>query len=557
MSETGRSGVTPPYKFVNINRDDPHTPPALSLLHRALSHLTPALHNYSMEHLNKDIDTSERVQRVACSLNHSHDKLNHFALPNSSRDYAHQFFSLYQQRLAMLKPRVDHETTRRWGNNTRQVNGKFIQHKPKILDITSGELCWVSGTIFCDMKHKFNILQEVERGTDDVVLQPPVKYLDAENEAVVMIEDESGRAILRNDALLRKSHLVTGCVVGVLGMEIQAGVLEIMEIVHPVPAPQLFPRRAIGLGAEGERGKEGKGAEEGNEEQDTDICTQGAEEQTPSPQEWIAFVSGLSVGRETALDLKIILLQQWLSGELGGSSDVGMARSISALVMVGNSIAEDEHEDTLDFSTTNNFGSKNTSKLSAESLAVFGLWLSEVLATVPVVVMPGDSDPCEVCLPQQPIHRALFGKNCVYVGSQSFSALTNPAWMELANGLRILATSGQNVNDIYKYDMKSPSLQLTLDIMELTLRWQVIVPTAPDTLYCYPYEDRDPFSLDETPNLYVVGNQCASGSRDIQLGPNSVTLVSVSAFLKTGEIVLVNTTTLETKTVRIVDGEKF
>ncbi|RKP30145.1 hypothetical protein METBISCDRAFT_16968 [Metschnikowia bicuspidata] len=475
-----------------------------------------------MEHLNKDIDTSERVQRVACSLKHTHDKLNHFALPNSARDYAHQFFSLYQQRLAMLKPRVDHETTRRWGNNTRQVNGKFIQHKPKILDITSGELCWVSGTIFSDMKHKLNILQEVERGTDDVLLQPPPKYLDAENEAVVMIEDESGRAILHNDALLRKSHLVTGCVVGVLGMEIQAGVLEIMEIVHPVPAPQ-----------------------------------QGAEERTAFPQEWIAFVSGLSVGRETALDLKIILLQQWLSGELGGSSDVGMARSISALVMVGNSIAEDEHEDTLDFSTTNNFGSKNTSKLSAESLAVFGLWLSEVLATVPVVVMPGDSDPCEVCLPQQPIHRALFGKNCAYVGSQSFSALTNPAWMELANGLRILATSGQNVNDIYKYGKNSPSLQLTLEIMELTLRWQVIVPTAPDTLYCYPYEDRDPFSLDETPNLYVVGNQCASGSRDIQLGPNSVTLVSVSAFLKTGEIVLVNTTTLETKTVRIVDGEKF
>lgn len=479
-----------------------------------------------MEYLLKSLaedetDTKEPkvIERTNCSLKTSYEKQNLYVLPTKARDYSRQFFAMYQQRLTMLKPRVDREATRKWGSNTRQVNGKTIQHKEKILDIVSGELCWVSGTIFLDMKHKLNILKDVERGTDDSLPKHPEKYVDEENEAVIMIEDESGRAILHNEELLRRLHLVTGCVVGVLGIEIQAGIFEIMEIVNPMPAPQLMAL--------------------------ADVDTSNN-----NPEEWLAFCSGLQMGQETELDHRLILLLQWMSGELGGPSDRDFAQKVSSLVIVGNCVAENEQEENTDFTTTNNFGLKNTAKFSAESITLFGKWLSEVLATSPVVVLPGDSDPCEICLPQQPIHRALFGKNSPYVGSSNLTTLTNPAWMESGNGLRILATSGQNIDDICKYRTETKSAEEILDVMEQTLRWQNFIPTAPDTLYCYPFEDSDPFTLDETPNLYVVGNQCASGVKNVEIGSNKVKLISVPEFKKAGEIILVNTSTHEHKVLK-------
>lgn len=496
-----------------------HLSPILFCFCSLTRHLINTYHH--MEHLNQGIgaNTPELVTRVHNSQKTIYEKQDAFVLPSKAREYGRQFFPMYQQRLAMLKPRVDREATRKWGSNTREVNGKLIQHKQKILDIVSGELCWVSGTIFSDMKHKLNILNDVEKGTDDLLPRNPSKYVDNENEAVIMIEDESGRAILHNEELLRKSHLVTGCVVGVLGIEIQAGIFEIMEIVNPMAAPQTLALADVEQGA---------------------------------PEEWVAYVSGLYVGKETDFDDKLMILLQWLAGELGGENDVARAKSVLNLVVLGNSIAENEQEENLNFTTTNNFGSKNTAKFSTESLTLFARWLNEVIATILVTVMPGESDPCEICLPQQPIHRALFSKNAPFVGSCSLKSLTNPTWMEFGTGLRVLATSGQNISDICKYRVGTRDLEETLEIMEQTLRWQVFAPTAPDTLYCYPFEDKDPFALDETPNLYVVGNQCASGGKEVQVGSNTVKIVSVSEFRKSGEIVLVNTKTLQTETIRII-----
>lgn len=467
-----------------------------------------------MESLNQNL-TEGSSTRVQSKLPVEFKNKELYQL-GSDRKYGRQFFAMYEQRLKMLKPRVDREADRIWGHNTREANGKFIQHKDKILDIVSGELCWVSGTIFADMKHKLNILHDVEKGVDDMLPQMPEKYVDKENEAVVMIEDESGRAILHNPELLKSSGLVTGCVVGVLGIEIQAGIFEIMEVAYPTPAPQ-EPRS--------------------QNSSDTD--------------EWVAFVSGLQVDKETSLDLRMSLLQQWLCGELGGIEDASLAQKISRLVIVGNSIARSEPEANTDFLTTNNFGLKNTSRFLLESLVVFNDWLAEILGSLPVSILSGETDPCEVCLPQQPMHRALFGKNAGYVNTSTLNTLTNPSWMQSEDGLRVLVGSGQNIDDMGKYFPEGFSLlEEVLNAMANTMKWQNIIPTAPDTLYCYPFENLDPFTLDETPHLYVVGNQVESGSKTLDLSQGKVQLVSVSGFKKTGEVVLVNFKTLEVKTIR-------
>lgn len=459
---------------------------------------------------------SGHASRASEQFKTEFDKQNAFQLTDSHRKYSKQFFSMYQHRLSMLKPRVEREAMRKWGHNTREVNGQKIQHKDKILDIASGELCWVLGTVFSDMKYKLNILKDVDKGVDDVMPTVPELYVDSENTAVVMLEDESGRAILHNEELLKTTGLVTGCFVAVLGIEIQAGIFEIMEVTYPVPAPQ---------------------------------------NPLPAPQStprYIAIVSGLLFGPKADCDLRPFLLLQWLAGELGSADDVAESSQICRLIVAGNLVKEAEMEVNTDFQTTNNFGSKNTSHFLAESLQLFDSWLSETVATVPVTVMAGECDPAEICLPQQPIHRSLLGANRRLVGDANLPVFTatNPAWMETEAGLRVLGTSGQNISDMLKYQAQHHLKEEILDAMERTMRWQNFVPTAPDTLYCYPYDNGDPFTLDETPHLYFAGNQEYYGARTVDLGSSKVVAVSVPKFSTTGEVVLVNCDSLECKSVK-------
>jgi DNA polymerase delta subunit 2 len=69
--------------------------------------------------------------------------------------------------------------------------------------------------------------------------------------------------------------------------------------------------------------------------------------------------------------------------------------------------------------------------------------------------------------------------------------------------------------------------------------------TAPDTLACFPYVDRDPFIIRESPHVYFAGNQAQFAQGKVEAHGFSTTLVSVPAFAKTGIIVLVNLETLQ------------
>lgn len=448
--------------------------------------------------------------RVPDTFKDSFDNKTSFTLDSRARTYSRQFFSMYQHRLSVLKPRVDELAMNKWGNNTRRVNGQTVQWKERVLDITGGELCWVLGTVFTEMKNKLDIFQDVEHGTDDILPKTPVNYIGTEA-SVMMLEDESGRAILHNESLLANSRIVSGAIVAVLGIEIQAGIFEAMEIIYPSPAPQKPLPMAT------------------DEEQ------------------YVALVSGLKFQKETDCDLKSVLLQQWLCGELGGAEDVDLASKVTRLVLAGNSVEEIE-EDT---DRKEDFGSKNTSHFKAESLRLLNAWLLNVMASIPVTVMAGPKDPAEICIPQQPLHPSLLGANAHYVGIQASDAVqnvSNPAWMELENGLRVLGSAGQNITDINKY--YPPDLDVSpTEILAKTLLWQHIAPTAPDTLYCYPYEDADPFALEETPHLYFAGNQSEFGSKKVELSGVEATVVSIPEFAETGQLVLVNTSTLETKVI--------
>jgi len=115
-------------------------------------------------------------------------------------------------------------------------------------------------------------------------------------------------------------------------------------------------------------------------------------------------------------------------------------------------------------------------------------------------------------------------------------------------GRRLLGTAGQNVHDLYRYSVgEDPLVNL-----ERLLTWGHLCPTAPDTLTCYPYYDRDPFIMDECPDLLFAGNQSRFATK-LYEGPQGqrVRLLCLPEFHRTATCALVNLRDLEVRTLTL------
>lgn len=133
---------------------------------------------------------------------------------------------------------------------------------------------------------------------------PPPKYCSPEDS--ILLEDESGRITLVGDRV-KTAGLVTGVVIGALGVETPNGEFEVVDLCYPGLAPQ---------------------SSEDEDMMDLD----GADE-------WIAVVSGLSIGSPSSPDVSLQMLVEYLTGEEGGIEDQVTAARISRLVIAGNSLA--------------------------------------------------------------------------------------------------------------------------------------------------------------------------------------------------------------------------
>ncbi|KAK6199282.1 DNA polymerase delta small subunit [Scheffersomyces amazonensis] len=441
-----------------------------------------------------------------------------FKLDSTTRKYDKQYYSMYQYRFQHLKDRIYDNALKKWGDGTRKIDGQTIIKQDKILDITSGQLCWVIGTIFSDLKNKLNILEDVDHGTDDVLPKAPDSYVGADDDISfsLMIEDESGRAILHNDDFLNKNILVSGCIVAVLGIELQAGIFEIMDVVYPefAPQPSLTTR-----------------SNSGNK---------------------IAIISGLNVDYQNN-DIKLDLLRDYLTGELGSEKDHQLVQSITKLIIAGNSVRPLKVIENQDFTSTNNYGSKIASRFDSQSIDKFDKWLTELLPSLPISIMPGNNDIAEICLPQQALHKSTFRHNYQYLSDPTYLQIwTNPQWIEI-DGITMLGTSGQNVQDILRYlKDQDHSAEKILTIMKSHMKWQNFMPTAPDTLYCYPYDEFDPFILEKkTPHIYFVGNQAEYGSEILEFDGGQIRIISVPKFEDSGQVVIVDLDTLSTEVITV------
>ncbi|KAG9015471.1 hypothetical protein FRB94_000076 [Tulasnella sp. JGI-2019a] len=448
------------------------------------------------------------------------DRSEIFRLGANQQTYAHQYSSIYFLRLTELRKTIEGVAGSKWGNLARKPD-----YVKRVLDVTKGQLAYVIGTVYMEMPLKPSILEDIAK--DEWTLAPPPKPRYYSDEDRIMLEDESGRVKLVGD-VISKAQLVTGVIISALGMETASGDFEVLDWCCAGLAEQsALKHRANGMEVD------------------------GAGLSSTASGEWIALVSGLDIGlpgpsaaEQDATDMSLQLLVEYLASEAGGVEDQSSSSEISRLVIVGNSVVpviSAEEEDT----KSKRFNASKT-KYDPAPLNDLTALLTDISRAVPIHIVPGLTDPTGTTLPQQPLPRAMFGKELYKKPDTVFACETNPAWIGVGD-CEMLAIAGQTIDDLFKYVEGCDRMEMAKN----TLKWRHMAPTAPDTLWCYPFLHRDPFMLEKTPHIYVIGNQPEFASEILtnEEGDRRTRIILLPRFSQSGCLVLVNTETLEIKTV--------
>jgi DNA polymerase delta subunit 2 len=333
--------------------------------------------------------------------------------------------------------------------------------------------------------------------------------------------------------------LVTGAIIAVLGTENADGDFEVLDLRTPD-----LPRQPTRW-----------------ERDDGDAAIKGKSvlQKRPSSGK-VAIVSGLAFSGDEGDSLAADLLLEWLLGETSSPSEQSSAAEISRLIIAGNSFS---HSSPIPSREDMIAAKKSGAKKYGYDAAAYNAapserldhWLSSLLPSLPITLLPGSTDPTSTVMPQQSIHAAMFPLSRPYMdlGPSSaspswFDSTTNPVDFD-CDGWRFLVGGGQTLDDVLKYISTSNE---RVEMMEAMLRWRLTAPTAPDTLPCYPFQDGDRFVLKECPHVYVVGNQPRFETGIVE-GPQGqmVRLVAVPRFKETGEVVLLDMETLEVEVVRV------
>lgn len=250
------------------------------------------------------------------------------------------------------------------------------------------------------------------------------------------------------------------------------------------------------------------------------------------------FVS-IPQGSPNDYSMSMELLQQWIFGNLEGFGQGRdwEAASVVRVVLAGNSVKAS-------VKPKNNLHGRPITESSdlLNAVKAVDTFVYNLAQSVNVDLMPGEFDPANHMLPQQPMHQCMFPKA---VSFASFRGVTNPYACEIS-GRSILGTSGQNVHDIGRYS----KIENPLEALKSTLVWSHIAPTAPDTLPCYPYYQKDPFIISECPHVYFAGNT-GEFRTELWEGSNGqrTRLVCVPSFSETHSIAVVNLRTLDCQPV--------
>lgn len=269
-----------------------------------------------------------------------------------------------------------------------------------------------------------------------------------------------------------------------------------------------------------------------------------------------ASLDGESVAEERAARQRshamLSLLLDFVCGNLGDAAMQEQARHISRLVIGGNSIARTEELqlkkkvrlDHTDYTRLNEDKTSSKGASSVDMMRAFDAVLAQLCASVEVELMPGDMDMSDAFFPQQPLHPVLLPRSSRFstlrlvTNPYTFTALPdhssthsrdgesssndvkvdggimdfNPSERRMTGkhniaddrvGVHFFVTSGQNVNDL----ARETRFASRLDAMQMILQSGCACPTAPNTLFSYPFHNSDPFLFTTAPHCLVACDQ--------------------------------------------------
>lgn len=402
------------------------------------------------------------------------------------RQYAH----MYCERLLTMRKRVEEAARRKWGSEIEIC---------KLYQLKSQRRCCIIGTYYKHMELKPNILDEISE--EHNLIPQPKKDKYVSNSDTLILEDELQRIQLVGE--INVQNACTGVVAAVLGEERENGKFHVedtcyMALKQPSPLPELEDDR------------------------------------------YIFFVSGLGLGQEGKNLMGLQLLVDLITGQLGSEEEQKKFSKVIRVILAGDGLSRDTQDNSV--LHTAKYLSRKVKATTVEAVKELDKVLTQLVSNVPVDVMPGEFDPTNGILPQQPLHRCMFPTANVY---PTLNCVTNPYEADVA-GFRIIGTSGQPVTDIYQFTTNEDRLE----ILKETLRTGHIAPTAPDTLACYPFLKEDPFILSEMPHIYFAGNQPKFQSKlwEDQTGQKCL-LLTIPRFSQTQVGVLLNLRTMDASAV--------
>lgn len=435
------------------------------------------------------------------------DKSNQFVLPSHKREYQKQYFHIYRQRLEALRERVANTVRKELGS---QAN---IRSLSDLDNIDPNEQIVVIGTLFKTQNLKPNILKEVGEEnaiTNEEVEERPIldKQIDETDELV--LEDELQRARLHfteTDTDLKVDQFVTGIVCGILGCMNKnessdgGGKFRVKKVFMP-DYPTQIPGQKLTL----------------------------------EPQ--IAFISGIELSGATSANSlgALELASSWIIGEAGDVADQEENAKIIKLVIAGNSLSSETRDKKI--LSTAKYLTSGQEASSVNAVNVLDGILQEFSSGIDVDLMPGENDPANQIMPQQPLHCCLFPKAGKF---KTLKMVPNPYMFEVC-GVTFLGTSGQNLEDV----MKNSNISDPIEALECLVRWSHLAPTCPDTLGCFPFDGKDPFVIETLPHVLFVGNQAKFAQKKLKVDDDKeVLLVTLPKFSSSSTVVLLNLQSLQ------------
>ncbi|KAI3396458.1 hypothetical protein diail_12178 [Diaporthe ilicicola] len=476
-----------------------------------------------------------------------YEPLDTFKL-EKGRSYQQQYADTYFLRLTKIKPAVEQVAEAAWEGTV--IGGETAKKAERVLDVRQGELCWVAGTVYMDMSLKPNILDDVSKDRWISAPTSVAKYFGDDDRDAIMLEDDSGRIRLTG-SVLQSVMLVTGCIIAVVGTENANGDFEVIDVKFADLPPQP-DRWALSEPPKNDSNGASKGKKSVKSE---DI--QMTDASVPGNSGKIAIVSGLNfAGDDTSYAMELNLLLEYLLGEALDPSAQAELSHISRLIIAGNSIAAANPrlgESTGEKKAAQKKYGYDASSYNPLPSQLLDEFLAELLPNMPVTILPGEHDPANASFPQQPIHTAMFPRSRAFAAAPNskergwLDPVTNP-WEGELDGWRLLGTGGQNLDDLFKYIDSDDRIGM----MEVMCRWRCSAPTAPDTLWSYPFQDDDPFVMKDCPHVYFVGCQPTFGTSVIT-GPEgqAVRLIAVPSFSESKEMVLLDSETLDVSRIKI------